>query len=93
MRLPVRAFAEYLGMAVGSVSGWENKRATRPLRLSTQDILDQALKLADTDVRARFRQLLNRDGYAPATGEPPCGGARLPGPGPQVEPMSATTWG
>jgi len=69
MRLPVRAFAEYLGVAVSTVSGWENKRVAKPLHLSTQDVLDQALKLADVDVRDRFWQLIDSaDDDAPSRG-------------------------
>lgn len=62
MRLPVRAFAEYLGVAAATVSAWENKRAPTSPYLSTQDVLDRALKLADVDVHDRFWQLLDEPG-------------------------------
>jgi transcriptional regulator with XRE-family HTH domain len=59
MRLTVRAFADYLGVTSSTVSSWESRQTPRSLRLSTQDMLDQALQLADADVRTRFWQLLS----------------------------------
>lgn len=57
LRMSVRAFAEYLGMSTASVTCWENGNPT-PLRLATQAVLDQALKLADAEVKARFGLIL-----------------------------------
>ncbi|GAA4727567.1 hypothetical protein Prum_068470 [Phytohabitans rumicis] len=66
MRLPVRVFAVHLGVTASTVSAWESKQASRPLRLTAQGILDQALKRADVDVLARFCQLLKRRDNVPA---------------------------
>ena len=59
MRLGVRAFAEHLGLGIATVSQWESHRDPAPPRLATQAVLDQALRLADADVRSRFRLLLH----------------------------------
>ncbi|WP_307804064.1 helix-turn-helix domain-containing protein [Micromonospora echinofusca] len=56
LRMSVRAFAEHLGVATAAVSGWEHR--TTPA-LAEQSVLDQALTLADTDSKARFRLLLD----------------------------------
>ncbi|MFY1637252.1 helix-turn-helix domain-containing protein [Solwaraspora sp. WMMB335] len=60
LRMSVRAFAEYLGVSKNAVSWWEN-RDPAPLRLATQAVLDQALKLADADTRTRFGLILADD--------------------------------
>jgi DNA-binding transcriptional regulator YiaG len=57
MRLPVRAFADRLGVHVGTVTAWESPRRSVPIALAAQETLDGALRLADPDVRTRFAQL------------------------------------
>ena len=58
MRLSVRAFAEHLGVAVRTVSKWEQLgAATRP-HPDTQAILDTALDRASEPARIRFQALL-----------------------------------
>jgi hypothetical protein len=59
LRMSVRAFAEHLGVCTASVSGWEHPSMPAPPRLSTQAVLDQALKLADAEARHRFGLLLD----------------------------------
>lgn len=60
MRLSVRAFAEHLGVAVRTVSKWEQfGAATRP-HPDTQAILDTALDRAPESARIRFQALLVR---------------------------------
>ena len=71
--MSVRAFAEYLGMSKDSVTSWEN-RTSAPLRLTTQAVLDQALKLADADTRTRFGLILT------AGQEDPSAAGAGPGP-------------
>jgi hypothetical protein len=56
--MSVRVFAEHLGVTTSTVSGWENRSAATPLRLATQAVLDQALKLADADAKTRFGLIL-----------------------------------
>ncbi|QOC95147.1 XRE family transcriptional regulator [Micromonospora craniellae] len=55
--MSVRAFAEHLGVNTSTVSWWENKSTTVPLRLATQAVLDRALTLADADAKTRFAVL------------------------------------
>lgn len=58
MRLSVRAFAEHLGVAVRTVSKWEQLgAATRP-HPDTQAILDTALDRAPEPVKVRFQAML-----------------------------------
>lgn len=65
MRLSVRAFAEHLGVAVRTVSKWEQLgAATRP-HPDTQAILDTALDRAPRPAQLRFGALL-ADGGSPA---------------------------
>jgi transcriptional regulator with XRE-family HTH domain len=59
LRMSVRAFAEHLGVTTATVSGWEHRTAPAPPRLAAQSVLDQALTLADTHSKARFRLLLD----------------------------------
>lgn len=63
LRMSLRAFAEHLGVTTSTVSDWENRATPAPLRLATQAVLDQALKLADADAKTRFVVLL--DSVAP----------------------------
>ncbi|GAA4690964.1 helix-turn-helix domain-containing protein [Phytohabitans rumicis] len=58
LRMSIRAFAEHLGVSAATVSGWEHPSAPAPPRLSTQELLDQALKLAGADARTRFGLIL-----------------------------------
>jgi transcriptional regulator with XRE-family HTH domain len=58
LRLSVRAFAERLGVAVGTVSKWEKLLAGTSPRPDTQAILDTALERADTAVHLRFETAL-----------------------------------
>jgi hypothetical protein len=55
MRLSVRGFAEHLGVAAATVARWEDRRRPSPPRLAMRAVLDDALRLADPDVRTRFR--------------------------------------
>lgn len=58
LRMSMRAFAEHLGVTTATVGCWERPAEPKAPRMSTQDMLDQALKLADHDARARFWHLL-----------------------------------
>jgi transcriptional regulator with XRE-family HTH domain len=72
LRMSVRAFAEHLGVTTATVPGWESRAAPAPPRLATQAVLDQALKLADVDAKARFGLILASlpDGtFRPGIGE------------------------
>lgn len=84
MRLPVRVFAACVGVTASTVSAWEGRQASRPLRLTAQAILDQALRRVDVDVLARFWLLLNRGGNATTT----CAAC---GHGPSCRPRSSPT--
>jgi hypothetical protein len=54
----MRVFAEHLGVQTSTVSGWESND-TAPIRLASQAVLDQALKLADVDAKTRFGLILD----------------------------------
>ena len=54
LRLSVRGFAEYLGVAVRTVSKWEQHGSTRCPRPEFQAMLDTALARATDEQRARF---------------------------------------
>jgi transcriptional regulator with XRE-family HTH domain len=60
LRMSMRVFADYLGVTTSTVSGWESND-TAPLRLASQAVLDQALKLADADAKTRFGLILDSD--------------------------------
>ncbi|MQA87248.1 MAG: hypothetical protein GEV03_22125 [Streptosporangiales bacterium] len=65
LRLSVRAFAEHLGVAVRTVSKWEQwGEATQP-RPDTQAILDTALERASAADQMRFQMLLAETGGLP----------------------------
>ncbi len=66
LRLSVRAFAERLGVAVRTVSKWEQLGADTQPRPDTQAILDTALSRANSDERLRFQLLLAESGGASA---------------------------
>ncbi|MFI6231509.1 helix-turn-helix domain-containing protein [Micromonospora echinospora] len=61
LRMSVDGFAEHLGVNPATVHGWEHKRAAPPPR-AAQSALDRVLTLAHTDVKARFRLLLDTPG-------------------------------
>jgi transcriptional regulator with XRE-family HTH domain len=73
LRLSVRAFAEHLGVAVRTVSKWEQfGNATQP-RPDTQAILDTALERATAGEQMRFQMLLaEADDPGPASGVGQC---------------------
>ncbi|MFI9638959.1 helix-turn-helix domain-containing protein [Micromonospora sp. NPDC051925] len=69
LRMSVCAFAEHLGMTAATVAGWEHQAIPA---LPEQSALDQALRLADTDSRTRFRLLLdNPDAPIPGANDSP----------------------
>jgi len=57
-RLSIRAFAEHLGVATGSVVNWERRGEAIRLRGETQEILDRDLSIAPDEVRNRFEAAL-----------------------------------
>ncbi|MGV9383593.1 helix-turn-helix domain-containing protein [Nonomuraea sp. NPDC003707] len=58
LRLSVRAFADFVGVAVRTVAYWEDLGAlTRP-KQDTQALLDVALRRADDDAHRRLESLL-----------------------------------
>ncbi|WNV85013.1 hypothetical protein [Umezawaea sp. Da 62-37] len=59
LRLSVRAFAAYLGVATRTVSKWEARGSVVHLRPDTQAMLDAALARADTQTRVRFAAILS----------------------------------
>ncbi|WBB77703.1 helix-turn-helix domain-containing protein [Micromonospora sp. WMMD882] len=58
LRMSVDGFAEHLGVDPATVHGWEHQRAVPPT-LAAQSVLDRVLTLAHSDVKARFRLLLD----------------------------------
>jgi hypothetical protein len=56
--MSMRAFAAHLGVAVASVTNWEQRGERIRLRHETQEILDRDLKQASDDVRDRFEATL-----------------------------------
>ncbi len=60
MRLSVRAFASYLGVAARTVAKWESGGAGTVPRPDTQAILDTALARAEPEARRRFDVLVLR---------------------------------
>jgi transcriptional regulator with XRE-family HTH domain len=67
LRLSVRGFAAHLGIAVATATKWEDRRRPSPPSLAMQAVLDDALRLADADVRTRFR-LMAREPHHDARG-------------------------
>ncbi|MFY1595088.1 helix-turn-helix domain-containing protein [Micromonospora sp. WMMD737] len=61
LRFGVRAFAEHLGVPKATAAGWEDQSTIGPPRLAMR-ILDQALRLADADTRARFSLIIANSG-------------------------------
>lgn len=68
LRLSVRAFADYLGVAVRTVTKWESLGADTAPRPDKQAILDTALSRADAEAKLRFELLLLEDGNTPLKG-------------------------
>ncbi|HVV13394.1 hypothetical protein [Amycolatopsis sp.] len=66
LRLSVRAYAAYLGVAARTVAKWESGGTATIPRPDTQAILDTALARADDNARRRFDLLLRQ-----ANGEQP----------------------
>lgn len=56
LRMSNEAFAEHLGIAVRTVSGWHKKPTLRP-KSEMQQLLDTALEQASAPVKARFAKL------------------------------------
>ncbi|HET6504095.1 MAG TPA: hypothetical protein VFG87_25380 [Amycolatopsis sp.] len=64
LRLSVRAFAGYLGVAPRTVAKWESGGTATVPRPDTQAILDTALARAQPDARRRFDVLVQQPGQA-----------------------------
>ncbi|NKQ52766.1 hypothetical protein HFP15_07715 [Amycolatopsis sp. K13G38] len=62
LRLSVRGFAGYLGVAVRTVAKWESGGAATVPRPDTQAILDTALARAEPEARRRFEVLVRQAG-------------------------------
>lgn len=78
LRMTVSAFAEYLGVTRETVSAWERRASSTPLRMAMQAVLDEALTLAGVDAKRRFRLILESPyDVRPKTGgtPPPAGQA------------------
>ncbi|WP_146604999.1 Tat pathway signal protein [Jiangella anatolica] len=56
--MSVRDFAEHLGVAIRTVSKWENRGENIALQPGTQSMLDVALERSPDDVRSRFSDLV-----------------------------------
>lgn len=54
MRLSLRAFAEFLGVSLGTVALWNRRAATVTPKPEMQSVLDTALGRASPEVQARF---------------------------------------
>ncbi|WP_157987786.1 helix-turn-helix domain-containing protein [Jiangella endophytica] len=68
--MSVRDFAEHLGVAIRTVSKWENRGAGIALQPATQAILDVALQRATDDETARFEQLIDAGRRTPQSDPP-----------------------
>ncbi|GAA4660977.1 MULTISPECIES: helix-turn-helix domain-containing protein [Amycolatopsis] len=68
LRLSVRAFAGYLGVAARTVAKWESGGALTVPRPDTQAILDTALARAEPEARRRFDLLLQQSDEPAAPG-------------------------
>ncbi|RFS40964.1 hypothetical protein D0Q02_30095 [Micromonospora craniellae] len=58
MRMSLRQFGGYLGVAVNSISTWERRGADSQLRFETQQMLDTALSSLDVAAQRRFQLAL-----------------------------------
>jgi transcriptional regulator with XRE-family HTH domain len=63
LRMSVRGFAEYLGVAARTIANWEQRAESVEPKPWMQETLDTALRLAAPDVQERFHQAVD----APAT--------------------------
>ncbi len=68
-RLSIRAFAEHLGVAMGSVVNWERRGEQVRLRGETQEILDRDLSMATPEVLQRFQAAVADPSAVAALGE------------------------
>ncbi|MER7416477.1 helix-turn-helix transcriptional regulator [Micromonospora peucetia] len=59
LRMTVNDFAQHLGVAPVTVSGWEHRHPPAPPEMARQAALDEALALADIDTKARFLLILD----------------------------------
>lgn len=75
LRMSVRSFAGYLGVAPRTVAKWESGGASTVPRPDTQAILDTALSRAEPDARRRFDVLLRQAGAAGREAAPPASSA------------------
>ena len=66
LRLSVRGFAGYLGVAARTVAKWESGGSATVPRPDTQAILDTALARAEPEARRRFDLLAGQGTAAPA---------------------------
>ncbi|WP_116111753.1 helix-turn-helix domain-containing protein [Amycolatopsis ruanii] len=70
LRLSVRGFAAYLGVAARTVAKWESGGTSTVPRPDTQAILDTALARADAGARTRFEVLVTQAREAGRAPEP-----------------------
>ncbi|MEV0589430.1 hypothetical protein [Nonomuraea sp. NPDC050310] len=68
LRMSVRAYAEYLGVAPRTVTTWQQLGTSTVPRPDTQAILDVALSRADAAVHLRFETILSELAYAASLG-------------------------
>lgn len=68
LRLSIRAFGEYLGVGIRTVTKWEALGTETTPRPEKQAILDTALSRADADTKLRFELLLMAERNAPLKG-------------------------
>ncbi|WP_344683514.1 transcriptional regulator [Saccharopolyspora taberi] len=69
LRMSNEGFAEHLGIAVRTVSGWPKKPTLRP-KSEMQQLLDTALEQASASVKARFAKLLDDSADGPTDAIP-----------------------
>jgi hypothetical protein len=69
LRMSNEAFAEHLGIAVRTVSGWHKKPTLVP-KSEMQQLLDTAFEQASPAVKARFSKLAD-DAHASFPADPP----------------------
>jgi DNA-binding transcriptional regulator YiaG len=70
-RLSLRGFADWLGIAVTTVSRWEDRRSVAVPSPAMQAVLDETLRLADAEVSARFAVLTGQASPGPTGGPSP----------------------
>ncbi|WP_413462898.1 helix-turn-helix domain-containing protein [Salinispora arenicola] len=59
LRLTLPALAARLGLTASSVASWERKKKPANIRLINQQVLDDFLKVTDSDARVRLRAILS----------------------------------